>query len=100
MTYESYADEVLIVTLIESCNDYLFYLALAGYKDPLQGDTLHIQQIIQILSIWGTSINNSVGVSDFFFFFFVSICLSLCQLVRVSVHLFTVNLKRLKTHNY
>ena len=35
MTYESYADEVLIVTLIESCNDYLFYLALAGNKDPL-----------------------------------------------------------------
>ena len=35
LTYESYADEVLIVIFIESCNDYLFYLALAGNKDPL-----------------------------------------------------------------
>ena len=35
-----------------------------------------------------------------FFFFFVSICLSMCQSVSVSVHLFTFNLKFLKTHNY
>ena len=48
--------------------------------------------MIQVLSIWWTSINNSVGVSDFFLFF-VSICLSMCQSFRVSVHLFTVTLK-------
>ena len=58
LTYESYADGILIVILIES-----------------------------------------IGVLDFFFFF-VSICLSMCQVVCVSVHLFTVNLKFLKTHNY
>ena len=44
------------------------------------------------LSFWGTSIDNSVGVLDFFFFF-VSICLSMCQLLCVSVHLFTFTLK-------
>ena len=34
-----------------------------------------------------------------FFFLFVSICLSMCQSVCLSVHLFTINLKFLKTHN-
>ena len=36
MTYESYADEVLIVILIEIRNDYLFYLALAGINKPFR----------------------------------------------------------------
>ena len=35
-----------------------------------------------------------------FSFFFVPICLSMCQSVCVSVHLFRINLKFLKTHNY
>ena len=34
------------------------------------------------------------------FFFFLSTCLSLYQSVCVSVHLFTINLEFLKTHNY
>ena len=36
------------------------------------------------LSFWGTSIDNSVGVLDFFFFF-VSICLSMCQSVGLCI---------------
>ena len=35
-----------------------------------------------------------------FSFFFVSICLSMCHSVCVSLHLFRINLKFLKTHNY
>ena len=35
-----------------------------------------------------------------FSFFFESICLSMCQSVCVSVHLFRINLKFFKTHNY
>ena len=35
-----------------------------------------------------------------FCFFFVSICLRMCQSVFVSVHLFRINLKFLKTHKY
>ena len=33
LTYESYADGILITILIEILNDYLFYLALAGSND-------------------------------------------------------------------
>ena len=33
LTYESYADGILIVNLIEIHNDYLFYLALAGNNE-------------------------------------------------------------------
>ena len=36
LTYESYADEVLIVILIEIRNDYLFYHALAGNNEPFR----------------------------------------------------------------
>ena len=31
---KSYADEILIVILIEILNDYFFYLALAGNNKP------------------------------------------------------------------
>ena len=34
LTYESYADGILIV--IEIRNDYLFYLALAGNNEPFR----------------------------------------------------------------
>ena len=36
LTYESYADGILIVILIEIRNDYLFYLALAGNNEPFR----------------------------------------------------------------
>ena len=36
LTYKSYADGILIVNLIEICNDYLFYLALAGNNEPFR----------------------------------------------------------------
>ena len=45
-------------------------------------------------SIWGTSIDISVGFLDYFSFF-VSVCLSMFQLVCVFI-----NLKFLKSHNY
>ena len=85
---KSYADGILVI-LIKILND----LSCISWEQwAFQGDNLLIQWTIQILSIWGTSIDNSVGVLDFFFFF-VSICLSMCQSLCVSVHLFTVTLK-------
>ena len=36
LTYESYADGIVIVILIEILNDYLFYLALAGNNEPFR----------------------------------------------------------------
>ena len=76
LAYENYADGILIVILIEILNDYyLFYLVVAGNNEPFR-------------------------VTQIFCFFFLSICLSMCQPDCVSVHLFTINLKFLKTHNY
>ena len=36
LAYESYADGILIVILIEILNDYLFYLVLAGNNEPFR----------------------------------------------------------------
>ena len=36
LTYESYADEVLIIILIEISNHYLFYHALAGNNESFR----------------------------------------------------------------
>ena len=52
-----------------------------------------------MLIICGTSIDNSFDVLDFFFFI-VFLCFSMCQSVCVSVHLFIIHLKFLKTCKY
>ena len=74
------------------CIAYLIILELVTMY--LQGDTIHIQWTLQILCIWGTGIgNSSVGLLDFYFF--VSICLSICQTLDLCVYLqFISSLKK------
>ena len=36
LTYESYANGILIINQFEICNDYLFYIALAGNNEPFR----------------------------------------------------------------
>ena len=49
------------------------------------GDTLHILWIIQILTIWGTSIDNNVGFLDIFFILCLSVSLCLCICLQYQV---------------
>ena len=57
---KSYTDGILVFS-IEILNDYLFYLASAGNNKPFRVTP-------STSSIWRTSIDNSVGFSDFFLF--------------------------------
>ena len=96
LAYKSYAGGILIVILIEVLNDYyLFDLVLAGNNEPLRvtPSTSHVYSDTQYLS-------NQHWQQCWCFrfsFFFVPIYLSMCQSVCVSVHLFRINLKFLKT---
>ena len=75
LVYESYAEEILII-LIGILNDNYFYLALAGNNDPFRVAPSTSSRLYRYSVSEGPT------------------------LTTVFVHLFTINLKFLKTHNY
>ena len=90
---KNYTDGILIVILIEILNDYLFYLALGGNNKPFRV-THSTSSGKYRYSVSGRPTLTTVLVfQSFFLFFCVSISLSLCQSLCVSVDLFTVTLK-------
>ena len=84
---KSYTDGIRIAILIQILNDVSFYIALADNNKPFR------------VTVSGEPALTIVLVFRFFFLFSVHRFVH-AQSVCVSVHLFTVTLKFLKTHKY
>ena len=78
--------------------DYLFCLALAGNNESFRWHPPNLVNNTDTQYLGDQHWQQCWFVR--FFFFLVSIYFCMCQSVCVSVHLFTINLKFSKTHNY
>ena len=99
LAYESYAGRIIIVILVKILNDdYFFILQQVARMSPLGWHHPHLVDNMDTQNLVDQHWQQCWCFR--FSFFFVSICLFMCQSICVSLHLFRINLKFLKAQNY